>query len=336
MKQAVVVSGNDPVLIDGFLDHATEVDVDAICDGKDVFIGGIMEHIEEAGIHSGDSACSLPPQNLSPGVLATIRQQTNDLALALGVVGLMNVQFAIKDEAVYLLEVNPRGSRTVPFVAKATGIPMAKIAARLMAGEKLASFDLKEKQLKHVAVKEAVFPFARFPGVDVFLGPEMKSTGEVMGIGENFAHAFTKSQLGAGVFLPSSGNVFISVKDEDKPDILPICRDLKKLGFNLIATGGTADALNTAGIETEVVNKVMQGRPHAVDYMVDGRIDLVFNTASGAAAIRDSFSLRQTALMNKIPYYTTVPEARASVIAIQTMQDDHLSVRSIQDYQQDT
>ncbi len=336
MKQAVVVSGNDPVLIDGFLDHATEVDVDAICDGKDVFIGGIMEHIEEAGIHSGDSACSLPPQNLSPGVLATIRQQTNDLALALGVVGLMNVQFAIKDEAVYLLEVNPRGSRTVPFVAKATGIPMAKIAARLMAGEKLASFDLKEKQLKHVAVKEAVFPFARFPGVDVFLGPEMKSTGEVMGIGENFAHAFTKSQLGAGVFLPSSGNVFISVKDEDKPDILPICRDLKKLGFNLIATGGTADALNAAGIETEVVNKVMQGRPHAVDYMVDGRIDLVFNTASGAAAIRDSFSLRQTALMNKIPYYTTVPEARASVIAIQTMQDDHLSVRSIQDYQQDT
>ncbi len=336
MKQAVVVSGNDPVLIDGFLDHATEVDVDAICDGKDVFIGGIMEHIEEAGIHSGDSACSLPPQNLSPGVLATIRQQTNDLALALGVVGLMNVQFAIKDEAVYLLEVNPRGSRTVPFVAKATGIPMAKIAARLMAGEKLASFDLKEKQLKHVAVKEAVFPFARFPGVDVFLGPEMKSTGEVMGIGENFAHAFTKSQLGAGVFLPSSGNVFISVKDEDKPDILPICRDLKKLGFNLIATGGTADALNTAGIETKVVNKVMQGRPHAVDYMVDGRIDLVFNTASGAAAIRDSFSLRQTALMNKIPYYTTVPEARASVIAIQTMQDDHLSVRSIQDYQQDT
>ncbi len=336
MKQAVVVSGNDPVLIDGFLDHATEVDVDAICDGKDVFIGGIMEHIEEAGIHSGDSACSLPPQNLSPGVLATIRQQTNDLALALGVVGLMNVQFAIKDEAVYLLEVNPRGSRTVPFVAKATGIPMAKIAARLMAGEKLASFDLKEKQLKHVAVKEAVFPFARFPGVDVFLGPEMKSTGEVMGIGENFAHAFTKSQLGAGVFLPSSGNVFISVKDEDKPDILPICRDLKKLGFNLIATGGTADALNTAGIETEVVNKVMQGRPHAVDYMVDGRIDLVFNTASGAAAIRDSFSLRQTALMNKIPYYTTVPEARASVIAIQTMQDERLSVRSIQDYQQDT
>ncbi len=336
MKQAVVVSGNDPVLIDGFLDHATEVDVDAICDGKDVFIGGIMEHIEEAGIHSGDSACSLPPQNLSPGVLATIRQQTNDLALVLGVVGLMNVQFAIKDEAVYLLEVNPRGSRTVPFVAKATGIPMAKIAARLMAGEKLASFDLKEKQLKHVAVKEAVFPFARFPGVDVFLGPEMKSTGEVMGIGENFAHAFTKSQLGAGVFLPSSGNVFISVKDEDKPDILPICRDLKKLGFNLIATGGTADALNTAGIETEVVNKVMQGRPHAVDYMVDGRINLVFNTASGAAAIRDSFSLRQTALMNKIPYYTTVPEARASVIAIQTMQDDHLSVRSIQDYQQDT
>ena len=332
MKQAVVVSGDNPVLIDGFLDHATEVDVDALADGHDVFIGGIMEHIEEAGIHSGDSACSLPPQNLSENVLRTIRQQTQDLALALGVVGLMNVQFAVKDESVYLLEVNPRGSRTVPFVAKATGIPLAKIAARLMAGETLASFNLSEPKLNHVAVKEAVFPFARFPGVDVFLGPEMKSTGEVMGIGADFAGAFTRSQLGAGITLPRQGAVFISVKDEDKPDMLPICRDLKDLGFTLIATSGTADALNAAGIETETVNKVMQGRPHAVDYMLDGKINLVFNTAQGAAAVRDSFSLRQTALTNSIPYYTTVPEAGAAVIAIRTMQKGTLAVQSIQDY----
>lgn len=332
MKQAVVVSGDNPVLIDGFLDHATEVDVDALSDGTDVFIGGIMEHIEEAGIHSGDSACSLPPQNLSEQVLKTIRQQTHDLALALGVVGLMNVQFAVKDETVYLLEVNPRGSRTVPFVAKATGIPLAKIAARVMAGEKLATFDLKEKTLGHVAVKEAVFPFARFPGVDVFLGPEMKSTGEVMGIGPDFAEAFTRSQLGAGVFLPPKGAAFISVKDEDKDEMIPICRDLKDLGFTLIATSGTAASLNNAGIETETVNKVMQGRPHAVDYMLDGKINLVFNTAQGAAAVRDSFSLRQTALTNSIPYYTTVPEARASVIAIRTMQEGQFAVQSIQDY----
>ena len=332
MTEAVVVSGENPVLIDGFLNHATEVDVDALADGDDVFIAGIMEHIEEAGIHSGDSACSLPPQNLSENVLADIRRQTVDLAKALGVVGLMNVQYAIKDEVVYLLEVNPRGSRTVPFVAKATGNPIAKIAARIMAGEKIADLDLSTRQLDHVAVKEAVFPFSRFPGVDVFLGPEMKSTGEVMGIGKDFAQAFTKSQLGASVYLPQSGTVFISVKDDDKEEMIEICRELKDLGFHLIATSGTAQALNDAGIETETVNKVMQGRPHAVDFMVDGKIDLVFNTAHGAAAIRDSFSLRQTALTNSIPYYTTVPEARASIDAIRTIQQDNLAVRPIQSY----
>ena len=332
MTEAVVVSGENPVLIDGFLNHATEVDVDALADGEDVFIAGIMEHIEEAGIHSGDSACSLPPQNLSENVLADIRRQTVDLAKALGVVGLMNVQYAIKDEVVYLLEVNPRGSRTVPFVAKATGNPIAKIAARIMAGEKIADLDLSTRQLDHVAVKEAVFPFSRFPGVDVFLGPEMKSTGEVMGIGKDFAQAFTKSQLGASVYLPQSGTVFISVKDDDKEEMIEICRELKDLGFHLIATSGTAQALNDAGIETETVNKVMQGRPHAVDFMVDGKIDLVFNTAHGAAAIRDSFSLRQTALTNSIPYYTTVPEARASIHAIRTIQQDNLAVRPIQSY----
>ena len=332
MTEAVVVSGENPVLIDGFLNHATEVDVDALADGDDVFIAGIMEHIEEAGIHSGDSACSLPPQNLSENVLADIRRQTIDLAKALGVVGLMNVQYAIKDEVVYLLEVNPRGSRTVPFVAKATGNAIAKIAARIMAGEKIADLDLSTRQLDHVAVKEAVFPFSRFPGVDVFLGPEMKSTGEVMGIGKDFAQAFTKSQLGASVYLPQSGTVFISVKDDDKEEMIEICRELKDLGFHLIATSGTALALNYAGIETETVNKVMQGRPHAVDFMVDGKIDLVFNTAHGAAAIRDSFSLRQTALTNSIPYYTTVPEARASIHAIRTIQQDNLAVRPIQSY----
>ena len=332
MTEAVVVSGENPVLIDGFLNHATEVDVDALADGDDVFIAGIMEHIEEAGIHSGDSACSLPPQNLSENVLADIRRQTVDLAKALGVVGLMNVQYAIKDETVYLLEVNPRGSRTVPFVAKATGNAIAKMAARIMAGEKIANLDLLTRQLDHVAVKEAVFPFSRFPGVDVFLGPEMKSTGEVMGIGKDFAQAFTKSQLGASVYLPQSGTVFISVKDDDKEEMIEICRELKDLGFHLIATSGTAQALNDAGIETETVNKVMQGRPHAVDFMVDGKIDLVFNTAHGAAAIRDSFSLRQTALTNSIPYYTTVPEARASIHAIRTIQQDNLAVRPIQSY----
>ena len=332
MTRAVIVSGKNPVLIDGFLNQATEIDVDALCDGKDVYIGGVMEHIEEAGIHSGDSACSLPPQTLTDQQIAEIERQTIALAMALGVVGLMNVQFAIKDNQVYLLEVNPRASRTVPFVAKATGVPMAKLAARVMAGETLASFGLKKITMKHVAVKEAVFPFARFPGVDVFLGPEMKSTGEVMGIGPDFGHAFTKSQLGASVFLPDSGTVFISVKDEDKALLLPACKGLHELGFKIVATSGTAKALTEAGIPAEPVNKVMQGRPHAVDYMLDGKIDLVINTAHGEAAVRDSFSLRQTALTNSIPYYTTVPEANAAVIAIKTIRKDTLAVRSIQSY----
>ena len=332
MTRAVIVSGKNPVLIDGFLNQATEIDVDALCDGKDVYIGGVMEHIEEAGIHSGDSACSLPPQTLTDQQIAEIERQTIALAMALGVVGLMNVQFAIKNNQVYLLEVNPRASRTVPFVAKATGVPMAKLAARVMAGETLASFGLKKITMKHVAVKEAVFPFARFPGVDVFLGPEMKSTGEVMGIGPDFGHAFTKSQLGASVFLPDSGTVFISVKDEDKALLLPACKGLHELGFKIVATSGTAKALTEAGIPAEPVNKVMQGRPHAVDYMLDGKIDLVINTAHGEAAVRDSFSLRQTALTNSIPYYTTVPEANAAVIAIKTIRKDTLAVRSIQSY----
>ena len=291
-----------------------------------------MEHIEEAGIHSGDSACSLPPQNLSDKVLDDIRAQTTKLALRLGVVGLMNVQYAVKDEVVYLLEVNPRGSRTVPFVAKATGVAVAKIASRLMAGEKLASFNLSEKKLDHVAVKEAVFPFARFPGVDVFLGPEMKSTGEVMGIDTDFGRAFAKSQLAASTRLPVSGKVFISVKDADKPALLDICRDLSANGFGILATAGTARFLTDAGIAAEPINKVMEGRPHAVDAMLSGDIQLVVNTAHGVASIRDSFSLRHTALTNNIPYYTTIEGARAATAAILALQTSDLQVQSIQDY----
>jgi carbamoyl-phosphate synthase large subunit len=332
MRDAVVVSGKNPVLIDRFLNNAVEVDVDALCDGTDVYIGGIMEHIEEAGIHSGDSACSLPPQNLSDEILAQLKQQTRDLAYALNVVGLMNIQFAIRENQIYLLEVNPRGSRTVPFVAKTTGVPLAKIASRVMAGEKLASFNLTERSLPHVAVKEAVFPFARFPGVDVFLGPEMKSTGEVMGIDTDFGRAFAKSQLGAGTELPLSGTVFISVKDEDKPAFVEICRSLVEDGFSILATGGTTAALQAAGVPATRINKVMEGRPHAVDAMLSGDVQLVFNTAKGAGAIKDSFSLRHTALTNKVPYYTTVSGSRAAALAIRALRAGQLGVRTLQDY----
>ncbi len=332
MRDAVIVSGSNPVLIDRFIENAVEVDVDALCDGTDVFIAGIMEHIEEAGIHSGDSACILPPQHLSDNILDGIKQQTKALAHALQVIGLMNVQFAIKDETIYLLEVNPRGSRTVPFVAKATGNPVAKIAARLMAGEQLKDIKLITTPPDHIAVKEAVFPFARFPGVDVFLGPEMKSTGEVMGIDTDFGRAFAKSQLAASTILPSSGAVFVSVKDADKPAYIDICRDLVSLGFSILATGGTTDALTAAGVPAKRINKVMEGRPHAVDAMLSDEINLVFNTAQGAAAIRDSYSLRHTALTNKIPYYTTVSGSRAAVEAIASMKSGSLDVKSIQDY----
>ena len=332
MLDAVVVSGKNPVLIDRFLNNAVEVDVDALCDGSDVYIGGIMEHIEEAGIHSGDSACSLPPQHLSDEILHALKQQTRDLAFALKVVGLMNIQFAIRENKIYLLEVNPRGSRTVPFVAKTTGVPLAKIASRVMAGEKLASFNLTERSLPHVAVKEAVFPFARFPGVDVFLGPEMKSTGEVMGIDADFGRAFAKSQLGAGTDLPLSGTVFISVKDEDKPAFIEICQSLVEDGFKILATGGTTAALQAASVPATSINKVMQGRPHAVDAMLSGDIQLVFNTAKGAGAIKDSFSLRHTALTNKVPYYTTVSGSRAAAEAIRALRAGQLGVRTLQDY----
>jgi carbamoyl-phosphate synthase large subunit len=332
IAEAVKVSGDAPVLIDGYLQDATEVDVDCLADAETQFVAGIMEHVEEAGIHSGDSACSLPPYSLSDETVAEIRRQTEALAKALGVVGLMNVQFAIKDGDIYILEVNPRASRTVPFVAKAVGIPLAKIAARVMAGEKLASFKLENKPLNHVAVKEAVFPFARFPGVDIILGPEMRSTGEVMGIDRDFDHAFAKSQIAGGTFLPREGTVFISVRDRDKAQIAPAARQLADMGFRILATAGTATYLAEQGIPVTRVNKVLEGRPHIVDAMKNGEVHLVFNTTEGAQAIKDSYELRRSALMIRIPYYTTVAGSRAAVLGIQALRSGGLDVTPLQAY----
>ncbi|HSM40505.1 MAG TPA: carbamoyl phosphate synthase large subunit, partial [Afifellaceae bacterium] len=332
IKQAVVVSGTSPVLIDGYLADAIEVDVDALCDGTDVFVCGIMEHIEEAGIHSGDSACSLPPHSLGDDVIARLKEQTDALARALDVGGLMNVQYAVKDGDIYVLEVNPRASRTVPFVAKAIGEPIAKIAARVMAGESLASFGLKNQSFDHIAVKEAVFPFARFPGVDTVLGPEMRSTGEVMGIDAQFPVAFAKSQIGAGSQIPQSGQVFISVKDADKPRILDVARKMADLGFDIIATAGTSRFLNENGVACERINKVLEGRPHIVDAIKNGDIQLVFNTTEGAQALADSRSLRQAALLHKIPYYTTLAGARAAALGIEALLAGQFQVRPLQSY----
>jgi carbamoyl-phosphate synthase large subunit len=320
-RDAVKVSGANPVLIDSYLRDAIEVDVDALADkDQNVFVAGIMEHIEEAGIHSGDSACSLPPHSLPAKILAEIERQTEAMARALKVVGLMNVQYAVKDGEVYVLEVNPRASRTVPFVAKATGQPIAKYAARLMAGESLKSLAIKKARGKHIAVKEAVFPFARFPGVDVILGPEMRSTGEVMGLDSDFGRAFAKSQLGAGSKVPLDGVVFVSVKDQDKAQMVKPVKRLLDLGFRVVATGGTADFLHRHGIEAQRVNKVLEGRPHIVDLMKDGKVQLVFNTVDGAGALTDSYTLRRAALMHKIAYYTTVAGAKASVEGIAALQ----------------
>jgi carbamoyl-phosphate synthase large subunit len=333
IRNAVRVSGTSPVLIDRYLQDAIEVDVDAVADGKRVYVAGVMEHIEEAGIHSGDSACSLPPYSLDRETIAEIERQTVALARALHVVGLMNVQFAVKAGDVYVLEVNPRASRTVPFVAKATGVPLAKIAARVMTGEKLSDLvGVSRPGLAHVAVKEAVFPFARFPGVDLILGPEMKSTGEVMGLDTDFGRAFAKSQLGAGTELPLAGKVFISVRDGDKAALVEPCRQLAEWGFELIATRGTAAKLDASGLAVTIINKVQEGRPDIVDEMRSGRIQLVFNTTEGAQAISDSFSLRRTALTHNIPYYTTVAGARAAVQAIGALRRGNLEVAPLQSY----
>jgi carbamoyl-phosphate synthase large subunit len=343
---AVQVSGDSPVLIDQYLSRATEVDVDALCDGETVFVAGVMEHIEEAGVHSGDSACSLPPFSLRPDTIAELKRQTEAMAFALGVRGLMNVQFAIEEPhsdapRIFVLEVNPRASRTVPFVAKTIGKPLAAIAARVMAGESLASFGLVETPYDHVAVKEAVFPFARFAGVDTVLGPEMRSTGEVMGLdwrregegpGPAFARAFAKSQLGGGTVLPATGAVFVSVKDADKPWIVEPVKLLLERGFRILATGGTATYLADQGLAVEPVRKVLEGRPHIVDAMKNGGVQLVFNTTEGKQSLADSYEIRRTALMMKIPYFTTSAGALAAAQAITAMANGPLDVRPLQDY----
>ena len=338
INEAVVVSGRTPVLIDRYLSGATEVDVDCLADGTDVHVAGIMEHIEEAGIHSGDSACSLPHHSLPDEIVAELRRQTEALARALDVRGLMNVQFAVKDGRIYVIEVNPRASRTVPFVAKTRGVPVAKIAARVMAGMSLrdamatygASMD--PAPLAHVAVKEAVFPFSRFPGVDVLLGPEMRSTGEVMGLDTTYPMAFAKAQLGAGQRLPSKGTVFVSVRNDDKAAIAPIAGKLTEQGYKIVATGGTHEFLQGEGVASERINKVREGRPHIEDAIRNREIALVINTTSGSKAISDSRGLRRAALMNKVPYFTTVSEAEAASLAMKALRDGEMDVRPLQDY----
>ncbi|MEP1932735.1 MAG: carbamoyl-phosphate synthase large subunit [Roseibium sp.] len=330
--QINTVLGTNPLLFDRYVEGAIEVDVDALCDGKDVFVCGIMEHIEEAGIHSGDSACSLPPFSLSDELIEELKRQTRDMALALEVGGLMNVQYAIKDGEIYVLEVNPRASRTVPFVAKTIGIPVAKIASRIMAGESLASFELSETKQDHIAVKEAVFPFARFPGVDTILGPEMRSTGEVMGLDTGFGKAFAKSQIGCGTGVPTQGTVFVSMRDQDKASVTEAVRSLEQNGFSIIATAGTQQFLREQGIAAEKINKVMEGRPHIVDAIKNGEVQLVFNTTEGAQAISDSRSMRRAALLNKVPYYTTLSGSIAAAKGITAHKAGSLEVRPLQSY----
>ncbi len=338
MREAVRVSadgsfGQGPVLIDRYLNDAIEVDVDCISDGQTVYVAGVMEHIEEAGIHSGDSACSLPPYTLAPAMVTELKLQTEALARALNVVGLMNVQYAIQGTEIYVLEVNPRASRTVPFVAKATGVPLAKIGARVMAGAKLASFRLDDQAIApHVAVKEAVFPFNRFAGVDTLLGPEMKSTGEVMGLDSSFERAFAKSQLGAGVKLPLAGCAFLSVREADKGALNGLASRLTGMGFSIMATRGTALRIREAGIDCAVVNKVLEGRPHCVDAIRSGEVQLVINTSAGAQAAVDSFDIRRSALTAGVPHYTTIAGARAAVHAIAALKADTLEVAPLQSY----
>jgi len=328
MKEAVKVSNDSPVLLDRFLNDAIEVDVDAICDGREVLIGGIMEHIEQAGVHSGDSACSLPPYSLSPALQDELRRQTVEMARGLSVVGLMNVQFAIQGneqdgQVVYVLEVNPRASRTVPYVSKATGRPLAKIAARCMVGRTLAEQGIAGEIVPpYFSVKEAVFPFIKFPGVDTILGPEMKSTGEVMGVGQTFGEAFVKSQLAAGVKLPAAGRVFVSVRNGDKPRAIETARMLHELGFQIVATRGTAAAISAAGIPVTAVNKVAEGRPHIVDMLKNDEIAMVINTVEDKkSAIHDSYVIRRAALNDEVPTFTTIAGARAAVIGLKAMSE---------------
>jgi carbamoyl-phosphate synthase large subunit len=333
IKHAVEVSPGKPVLIDRFLDHAVEVDVDAISDGFDTILGGIMEHIEAAGIHSGDSACVLPPISLGPEIIEQIMVQTKALAKELHVVGLMNIQYAVRDGRVYVLEVNPRASRTVPFVSKATGVSLAKMATKVIMGKTLKELGLVQEVIPtHVSVKESVFPFARFPGVDTLLGPEMKSTGEVMGIDESFGRAFAKSQLAAGQNLPLSGTVFISVKDEDKAAVVATASLFSAMGFGIAATRGTAAFLSRIGIKNQEAKKVREGRPNIVDMIKNKEIQLVVNTTSTKRAVAESYSIRRTALTFDIPYTTTIAGAIATALAIQAMREGKLGVKPLQEY----
>jgi carbamoyl-phosphate synthase large subunit len=334
MREAVQVSNDSPVLLDRFLDDAVEVDVDAICDGEDVLIGGIMEHIEQAGVHSGDSACSLPPYTLSEDVQARMCDQVTRMAKELNVLGLMNTQFAVKGDDIYLIEVNPRASRTVPFVSKATSRPLAKIAASVMTGRSLRSQGLlTAAQPAFYSVKESVFPFIKFQGVDPLLGPEMKSTGEVMGIGHTFGEAFAKAQLGAGNAVPVSGTALLSMRKADQPAAVELARDLVNKGYTLVATRGTAKVIQAAGIECDIVNKVMEGRPHIVDMIKNGQIDLIVNTTEGKQAIADSYTIRRTALHNKVSYSTTLAGARATCMALEYLNTGN--VNSLQNLHQE-
>jgi len=333
MREAVEVSPAHPVLIDKFIEDAIEVDVDAVADGERCVIGGIMEHIEEAGVHSGDSSCSLPPYTLSKEIIQELKRQTYALAEELKVVGLLNIQFAIKNKEIYILEVNPRASRTVPFVGKATGVPLAKIAAKVMVGKKLKEIGFtREKEITHIAVKEAVFPFIRFPGVDIILGPEMRSTGEVMGISDSFGIAFAKAQMGAGLPLPLKGTVFISVADKHKPSIVPLARQLQEMGFNLVATSGTGAFLKENGIKVKIVKKIAEGRPNIEDYIKNREIDLILNTPIGKGPKFDEYRIRREATIRQIPIITTIPGARAAVDGIRAMKSGKISVNPLQGY----
>lgn len=331
VDEAIEVSGEHPILIDKFLDDATELDVDAICDGKRVVVGGIMEHIEEAGIHSGDSACSLPPVTLSKKLIDEVMRQTKLLAMELKVKGLMNIQFAIKDDKIYILEVNPRASRTVPFVSKAIGVPLAKLAAKVMTGMTLDELGFtKEVWPKHISVKEAVFPFLKFPGVDTILGPEMLSTGEVMGIADQVGIAYAKSQIASGNTLPTKGTVLISVKDYDKKKAVDVARKLHLMGFKITATKGTCNALISNNIPAEFALKVSEGRPNIIDSIINRELDLIINTTIGKQTVADSFSIRRTALDRQVPYVTTIRGAVAVTKAIEALKKERIGVKPLQ------
>ena len=333
MKHAVEASPEHPILVDDFLENAIEVDVDAISDGTDVVIGGVMEHIEEAGIHSGDSACSLPPYSLAPQIISNIEEQACSLARELNVIGLLNIQFAVKDDEVFIIEVNPRASRTIPFVSKTTGVPLAKLAALVMTGKTLKELGVVEKtSVSHIAVKESVFPFNKFDNVDILLGPEMKSTGEVMGIDQSFGMAFAKAQLSIGIILPAKGSVFISVKDVDKPDALMIAKEFSELGYYIVATKGTAQYLNDHNLKAVPINKVKEGSPHIVENIENGDIQYVVNTTFGEQSIKDSFSLRRASLNTNIPYYTTIAGSFALLKALRALKDNNMKVTSLQEY----